>query len=103
MLLVVLGHGLGARLGREDAVVVELLELWQKELMKLLGLELLQADDVRIERLDLVQDELLAVVPGERPRRTVAVVLPRRVLIAQHVVAHGGEYARVLVLRVRLG
>jgi hypothetical protein len=103
VLLVVLGHGLGARLGREDAVVVELLELGQEVLMKLLGLELLQTNDVRIQGLDVLENELLAVVPGQGPRRTVAVVLPRGVLVAQDVVAHGGEYARVLVLRVRLG
>ena len=103
MLLVLLGHGLGARLWREDAVVVVLLELGQEELIELLGLELLQRYDVRVEALDVVEYELAAVLPRERPRRTIAVVLARRVLVAQHVVAHGGEYARIAHRRVRLG
>ena len=37
---------------------------------------------------NLVKDALLPVLPVERPMRAVAVHLPRRVPVAQNVVAH---------------
>lgn len=87
-LALALGHGLGAGLWREDAVVAVHLELGQEEVVELVGLDLLQADDVRGVVSDLVQDAFLAVLPLEGPARAVAVHLTRRVFVAQHVVAH---------------
>lgn len=40
---------------------------------------------------NFVQNTLLPVVPVEGPAGAVAVHLPRRVLVAQHVVTHHGE------------
>ncbi len=48
----------------------------------------LQGNDVGGVLPNLLHDAILAVVPRQRPRRTVAVHLPRRQLVAQHVVAH---------------
>lgn len=93
-LALALRHGLGARLGREDAVVAVHLELRQEEAVELVRLHLLQADDVGRVVADLVEDALLAVLPLQRPAGAVAVHLARRVLVAQHVVAHHREDAR---------
>ena len=54
MLLLVMGHCARARLSREDALVVALLQLGQEILIELLGPELLQAYYVRIEILYVV-------------------------------------------------
>lgn len=51
----------------------------------------LQADDVRVAVGDLFHDALLPVLPVQSPGWTVAVELPRGVLVAQHVVAHDSE------------
>ena len=93
VLPVVLRHGLGPGLGRENAVVAVHLELGQEEVVELIRLDLLQADYISRVVAYLVEDALLPVLPLERPTRTVAVHLARRVLVAQHVVAHHREYA----------
>lgn len=90
-----LGHVLRPRLRRKDAAITVLLQLRQEEVVELIHLDLLQIDDVRAVVPYLLEDALLAVVPVQRPARAVRVHLPRRVLVAQHVVAHHGEDARL--------
>lgn len=90
---VVLRHRFRAGLGREYAVVAVVLKLRQEEVVELVRLDLLQADDVRGVMPYLVEDTLLPVFPVERPAWTVAVHLSRRVLVAQHVVTHHRKYA----------
>ena len=51
----------------------------------------LQADDVCVARQDLLHDGLLPVLPVQGPGGTVAVQLPRGVLVTEHVVAHHRE------------
>lgn len=51
----------------------------------------LQADDVCVAAGDLLHDAFLAVLPVQSPGWTVAVELPRGVLVAQNVVAHDSE------------
>jgi len=92
VLAVVLRHRLRAGLGREYAVVAVVLELRQEEVVELVRLDLLQADDVRGVVAYLVEDTLFPILPVQRPARAIAVHLPRRVLVAQHVVAHHREY-----------
>lgn len=85
---IVLRHRLRPGLGRENAVVAVVLELRQEEVVELVRLDLLQADDVRGVMAYLVEDALLPVLPVQRPARTVSVHLSRRVFVAQYVVAH---------------
>ena len=82
VLFVLFAHGFGARLGREDAVVVVLLELRQEKVIELFGLKLLQRYYVGVEVFYVVENELFAVVPGERPCWTVAVVLTCGIFVA---------------------
>ena len=51
----------------------------------------LQTEDVGTVLANLFHDGFLAVVPHERPLRTVGVELMRAVAITQHVVAHHSE------------
>ncbi|KAL0124863.1 hypothetical protein PUN28_006609 [Cardiocondyla obscurior] len=92
VLAIVLRHRLRAGLGREYAVVAVVLELRQEEVVELVRLDLLQADDVRGVVPYFVEDTFLPVFPVQRPARAVTVHLPRRVFVAQHVVAHHREY-----------
>ena len=50
MLALVLVHGLGPRLGLEDALVAVTLQLGLEEVEKLLRLDLLKGDDVGAEK-----------------------------------------------------
>lgn len=93
VLAVVLCHRFRTGLGREYAVVAVVLKFRQEEVVELVRLDLLQADDVRGVMPYLVEDTLLPVFPIQRPARTVAVHLPCRVLVAQHVVTHHRKYA----------
>ena len=52
----------------------------------------LQADDVCVAAGDLLHDALPAVAPAQSPGGTVAVQLPRGILLTQHVVAHDREH-----------
>lgn len=51
----------------------------------------LETDDVGRVVSDFLDDALLAVIPVERPRRTVAIHLACAVLVTQDIVAHHGE------------
>lgn len=92
VLAVVLRHCLRAGLGRKYAVVAVVFQFRQKEIVKLVRLDLLQANDVRGIMPYLVEDTFLPVFPVQRPARTVAVHLPRGILVTQHVVTHYREY-----------
>lgn len=82
VLAIVLCHRFRTGLGREYAVVAVVLKFRQEEVVELVRLDLLQADDVRGVMPYLVEDTLLPVFPIQRPARTVAVHLPCRVLVA---------------------
>jgi hypothetical protein len=63
----------------------------RKELAVLRRIHLLQTHKVRIVLLDLLDDDVLPVLPLERPGRRVPVHLLRRRALAQDVVAHDLE------------
>jgi len=60
-----LGHCLGSRLGRKDAFVAIVLELWQEEVVELFRFDLLQTYDVRCVVPYLVDYRLFPVLPAE--------------------------------------
>ena len=88
-----LHHRLGARFGREDAVVAVAFQLRKEIVVKLFRLHFLQTDNVGRVVADLLEDALAPVLPFEHPTGAVAVHLTRRVFVAQDVVAHHREDA----------
>jgi hypothetical protein len=88
-----LDHGLGARFGREDAVVAIAFQLRKEVVVKLFRLHFLQTDNVGRVVADLLEDALASVLPFEHPTGAVAVHLTRGVFVAQDVVAHHREDA----------
>lgn len=67
------------------------LEVLEEVVLVLLRVDFLETEDVRRVGHHLLQDELLAVVPREGPRRRVPVHVARGVLFAEDVVAEEGE------------
>lgn len=63
VLAVVFRHRFRAGLGREYAVVAVVFKLRQEEIVELVRLDLLQADDVRGVMPYLVEDTLLPILP----------------------------------------
>ena len=88
-----LHHRLGARFGREDAVVAVAFQLRKEIVVKLFRLHFLQTDNVGRVVADLLEDALAPVLPFQHPTGAVAVHLTRRVFVAQDVVAHHREDA----------
>lgn len=91
VLPLVLGHRLRPRFWGVDARVAVRLQFGQEEVVELVHLHLLEVDDVGRVVSDLLEDALLSVVPVQRPARTIAVHLPGRVFITQHIITHHSE------------
>mmetsp|Transcript_2003 Transcript_2003/g.8010 ORF Transcript_2003/g.8010 Transcript_2003/m.8010 type:complete len:433 (-) Transcript_2003:321-1619(-) len=71
--------------------VASLGELPGEEVLEVVALHLLQAEDVRVVHDDLLEDVLPPVVPTQRPLRRVPVHLARGVEIREDVVREHGE------------
>mmetsp|Transcript_23949 Transcript_23949/g.57082 ORF Transcript_23949/g.57082 Transcript_23949/m.57082 type:complete len:234 (+) Transcript_23949:890-1591(+) len=85
----------------EDGGVTCTLQLGREEMLVVVALHLLQAHDVRLVAQQLPQEVLLAVGPGEGPRRAVVEQLRARIEVRQQVVRqHGEPPARVGELHV---
>mmetsp|Transcript_8378 Transcript_8378/g.24021 ORF Transcript_8378/g.24021 Transcript_8378/m.24021 type:complete len:286 (+) Transcript_8378:635-1492(+) len=86
----VLGEHLGGLL-LVDGRVAGPLKLRRQEVLIVVALHLLQAEDVCLVAQQLAQEVLLAVGPGQGPRRAVAVRLGRGVEVGKNVVSEQAE------------